>query len=71
MKLKYIGLFLASLVVGFIFVYISPVSYKTVVVYPTPENVKKIQYKDKADHCFRFNAKLVPCTKSASKIPVQ
>jgi hypothetical protein len=71
MQLKYIGTFLLSFIVGCIFVYVSPVSYKTVIVYPTPSNVKKIQYKDHADNCYRFNAKLVKCTSSARKIPVQ
>ena len=71
MKVKYIGLFLVSLIVGLVFVYISPMEYKTVVVYPTPSNVDKIQYKDKADHCYKFKAKLVNCTKDARKIPVQ
>ncbi len=45
--------------------------YKTVVVYPTPSNVDKIQYKDNANNCYKFTAKLVNCTKSARKIPVQ
>jgi hypothetical protein len=71
MKLKYIGAFLLSLIVGFIFIYLSPMEYKTVIVYPTPSNVGKIQYKDKADNCYKFKAKLVDCTKDARKIPVQ
>ena len=49
----------------------SPLEYKTVVVYPSPTNVKKIQYKDKADQCFEFSARLVDCTSKAKKIPVQ
>ena len=71
MQVKYIGAFLLSFLVGCIFIYISPVSYKTVVVYPTPSNIKKIQYKDNADNCYRFTAKLVNCTSDALKIPVQ
>ena len=71
MKVKYIALFIVSLVVGIVFIFLSPMEYKTVVVYPTPSNVDKIQYKDKADHCYKFKAKLVNCTKDARKIPVQ
>jgi hypothetical protein len=45
--------------------------YKTVMVYPSPTNVKKMQYKDKAGQCFDFSARLVDCTSNAKKIPVQ
>ena len=68
--LKYI-LFVISFIVGMICVYMSPLEYKTVVVYPSPDNIKKIQYKDKADQCFEFSARLVDCTSNAKKIPVQ
>ena len=71
MKVKYIGAFIFSFIVGMIFICISPVEYKTVVVYPTPSNVDKIQYKDKANNCYKFKAKLVDCTKDALNIPVQ
>ena len=71
MKVKYISLFIVSLIVGLVFVYMSPIEYRTVVVYPTPSNVDKIQYKDKAENCYKFTAKLVNCTKDARKIPVQ
>ena len=53
------------------FIYLSPMEYKTVVVYPSPTNLKKIQYKDEANHCFQFSAKLVDCGKGAKRIPVQ
>jgi hypothetical protein len=72
MKLTYILLFVVSFVVGLIFVYISPVEHKTVMVYPTPQNSKKIQYKDDADQCFRFSAKLVNCKgRKVNKIKIQ
>lgn len=68
---QYILIFLVSFVIGMVCVYLSPMEYKTVIVYPSPENVKKIQYKDKADQCFDFSARLVDCTPDAKKIPVQ
>lgn len=71
MKLVHILLFVASFIVGMLFVYLSPAEYKTVLVYPTPSNLKKIQYKDKTGQCFKFSAKLVDCTANAKKIPVQ
>ncbi len=71
MKLMYICLFIVSFIVGMGFIYISPTEYKTVIVYPSPTNVKKIQYKDSANHCFQFSAKLVDCGKGSKRIPVQ
>ena len=64
-------LFVISFIIGMICIYMSPLEYKTVVVYPSPANVKKIQYKDKADQCFEFSARLVDCNSNAKKIPVQ
>jgi hypothetical protein len=70
MKIVYLIAFLLSFLVGAVFLYLSPMEYKTVVVYPTPSNLKQIQYKDNADNCFQFSAKLVDC-KNTKKIPVQ
>jgi len=69
--MKYAILFLASFVIGMFFIYISPVEHKTVLVFPSPTNVKEIQYKDKAGQCFDLSAKLVDCTNKAKDIPVQ
>jgi len=71
MKFKYIQLFVVSFIVGMVFVYISPVEYKTVIVYPTLNNLNKVQYKDSTNNCFKFTAKLVDCTKKAKVISVQ
>jgi hypothetical protein len=71
MNFKYIQYFILSFIVGMACVYISPVEYKTVVVYPTLNNLNKIQYKDSAQNCFKFRAKLVDCTKNAKVISVQ
>ena len=72
MQLIHIVLFLISFVVGCFFIYLSPVEHKTVFVYPTPKNVKKIQYKDNANQCFNFSAKLVNCKDhNVKNIPVQ
>jgi len=69
MKPVYIIIFTASLLLGMILVYLSPIEYKTVMVYPTPHNVKTIQYQDSTDSCFRFSAKLVDCNGTAKPIP--
>ena len=34
---------------------------KTIYIYPTPENVGKVYYKDKADNCFYFEEEGVKC----------
>jgi hypothetical protein len=71
MKLIHIFLFIISFFVGCCFVYISPIEHKTVLVYPTPKNVNKVQYKDSANECFNFTAKVVNCTDNVKEIPIQ
>ena len=46
---------------------------KKIIVYPTPQNISKIQYKDAAENCFSFASKEVPCPEDGlfSTIPVQ
>ena len=69
--MKYAILFLISFFVGMVFVYLSPVEHKTVFVFPSPNNIKQIQYKDKAEQCFNLSAKLVDCKRGAKNIPIQ
>ena len=71
MKLIYVAVFILSFLVGALFVYLSPLEYKTIVVYPTPSNLEQVQYKDHANNCFQFSAKLVDCGINSKKIPVQ
>jgi hypothetical protein len=73
---KYINipLFLASLVFGLFAVYMTLPDTRKIYVYPTPENVDILQYKDKTDTCFSFKQTEVTCPSSNSeitKIPVQ
>jgi hypothetical protein len=76
MLLHYISLqaFLISFAIGLFFVYIMGPEIKTIYVYPTPENVEKILFKDKADNCFYFQEETVECPKDdklISQIPIQ
>ena len=76
MLLNYISIpaFLISFAIGLFFVYILGPEMKTVFIYPTPENVDKILFKDKADNCFSFKEEVVDCPKDESlisKIPMQ
>jgi hypothetical protein len=67
---KYINfpVFLVSLAFGIFAVYITLPDTRKIFVYPTPENVSVLQYKDKADTCFTFNQKEVTCPKSENEI---
>jgi hypothetical protein len=70
----YIPIFLLSFAVGLFFVYILGPEMKTIYIYPSPENVDKIIFKDKADNCFYFKEDIVKCPKDnslISKIPIQ
>ena len=73
---KYINfpVFLVSLAIGILFVYLFQPDLKVIYVYPTPDNLNKIQYKDKVDNCFKFEAQEIQCPNDKSKIkdiPVQ
>lgn len=73
--LKYISVkvFLISFVIGLFFVYMFGPEMKTIYVYPTPQNIGKIQYKDAAGNCFRYTSKEVKCPSDdlISSIPAQ
>jgi hypothetical protein len=60
--------FLVSFAVGIFFVYILGPEIKTIYVYPTPENVNTILFKDKANNCFRFEEEVVECPQDESLI---
>ena len=60
---KYISfpLFLVSLTIGLLFVYLLNPTPTTILVYPTPDNEEHMQYVDKADNCFKFEHQEVTC----------
>lgn len=69
-----IPIFLISFAVGIFFIYILGPEIKTIYIYPSPENVDKILFKDKADNCFYFEEETVECPKDdsfLSKIQMQ
>ena len=73
---KYINfkLFLVSLAFGLFAVYMTVPDNRKIYVYPTPENVELLQYKDKTNACFSLKQKEVSCPKNENeiaKIPAQ
>ena len=76
MLFKYISLqaFVISFAIGVFFIYILGPDMKTIYIYPTPENVDKFLFKDKADNCFKYDAVEVKCPNDRSllnEIPLQ
>ena len=76
MILNYISLptFFISFAIGILFVILIGPEMKSVYVYPSPENVDKILFKDKVSNCFYFEEEYVKCPKDESlisKIPIQ
>ena len=65
--------FIISLSIGLLFVYLSTPPPTVIYVYPTPENINKVEYKDKADNCYQFKSTEVSCvnTKDIKTIPIQ
>lgn len=70
--LKYINFsyFIVSFAIGILFVYINELDPRIIRVYPTPETIDILQYKDKAGVCFEMKQKIVNCPEDKSKINV-
>jgi hypothetical protein len=74
MKFINVPVFIVSLILGIFAVYIYVPEMRRIYVYPTPENIELLQYKDKTDTCFKYEQKEVSCPKDMSnifKIPAQ
>jgi hypothetical protein len=76
MILNYISIpvFFISFAIGLFFVYVLGPEKKIIYIYPTPENVDKVLFKDKAKNCFYFEEEVIECPKDKSKIssiPIQ
>ena len=67
---KYIDfkIFLFSLVFGLFAVYMTAPTMRKIYVYPSPENINILQYKDKTDTCFSFQQTEVKCPSDKSQI---
>jgi hypothetical protein len=52
--------FIVSLALGLFYVYLSD-DPPTIVVYPTPDNIDKFQYKKPSGSCFSYDLQEVTC----------
>lgn len=70
MFLKYLNipLFVISLAIGLFFVYTIHSPVKEIEVFPTPENIDKLQYKDHTNTCFEYKMNEINCPNDKSKI---
>lgn len=74
--MKYINVpvLILSLAFGLFAVYMTSDDMRKIYVYPTPENVELIQYRDKTGTCFNYKQTKVNCPKNEgdiSKVPAQ
>jgi hypothetical protein len=60
---KYINfpVFLITLALGLLYIYISDEYKHTIVIYPTPDNINEYQFKDKTNNCFSYEMNEVKC----------
>ena len=61
MKFINIPVFIISLALGIFLVYIGSPRLDIIYVYPNPDNLQKMQYKDKSGACFGFDSEEVTC----------
>ena len=68
---KYINIpvFIASLIIGLMIVYYTMPDQRKIFVYPSPENIDILQYRDKTDSCFSMKQKEVVCPKNENELP--
>ena len=60
--------FIISFTLGLFLVYVLGEDVKVVKVYPNPDNIQTILYKDKADECFKLKATEVKCPSISEKL---
>lgn len=75
LKFLHIPTFALSFLLGIVAVYMyNEGQTRKIYVYPTPENIQKLQYRDGADNCFEFRQSEVACSGPKEKrktVPVQ
>jgi hypothetical protein len=70
-KFIHLPIFIASLAIGIFFVYVFDEEKKTIYVYPKPDNIDSIQYRDSTGTCFAVKQEKVSCPQNPLKIAPQ
>jgi hypothetical protein len=60
-KFLHVPLFIASLIAGFLFLYFHQNDHRTIIIYPSPDNHKDVQYKDPSNTFFEFKQTETEC----------
>lgn len=74
LKLFSLPVFLISFAIGVLIVYLTSPPPREIMVYPTPENVGEVLYKDTANQCYQFIPNEIKCPnddKEITSIPPQ
>lgn len=71
MKYLHIPTFIISLSLGLLYVYLNQPPLQPIHVYPQPNQLVSIQYQDKAQRCYMYDAKEKPCNANAVDFPIQ
>ena len=69
-----VPVFIVSLAFGLFAVYINTDDMRKIYVYPTPDNVDLMQYRDKTGTCFSYKQTKMTCPKNEAdiaKVPAQ
>ncbi len=66
-KIIDVRIFIISLALGLFYIYIMDEYKKVIIIYPTPDNIKTTQYKDKTDSCFSYNLNEISCPSDDDK----
>ena len=73
---KYINVpvFILAVIIGIVVMYVTMPDTRKIFVYPSPENIDILQYRDKTGSCFTMKQTEITCPKNEkdiAKIPVQ
>ena len=63
-------IFIISFSIGLFFAYILGPEKKTIYIYPSPDTVNTVLFKDRANNCFSFEEEIVECPSNANEISV-
>jgi hypothetical protein len=68
LKYFYFTYFFISFAIGALYIYLTNDYKKVIVVYPTPDNVEKNTYVDKANNCFKYVLDEINCPENEGDV---